>query len=763
MSNPPRPESPSGNRASSSSSSDDVDDDDARIAAAFGGGGLLSPSEQAAAAAAQDEQKAALQRRFVELAAPELQNSVGAGAVSDDVLHGLTINAAQFKTLLRSHIAAASAGEVAVEGLENDAAMEDELEALWIELPKQQSSIGTEGVTFPSLLLALAGGGPASQHGSRRASVTSPQLPMHQLHGDFADSASSPTGMMVHRRSISGSSSTAGTGVRSPDQPHAAPAEVLRTMFQPRRGSVKLPPTSLSGMHAGGSMRGKRHSEFRPAGLGGFFSPPMPVHVPTSAGAGGSSGAGDRPRAQTLFPSEALSPSSPVPITGSLPSANHLLPQQQSQPLSSTVAPTLSAAPRSMAKSSAAAAPSSSSSPSVTFPAFSSSSSSSSASLGVSTSSLHLSNYLDLSDPDWTDLRWLVAAHPAAFTSAPPSSSSSSTSSSVGAAVADPTLSPETTLVSASAVQICMQHYLSRWLNAHELAVIASLLKFVRGATAGSKPAPGEELISFEVLARAVRCLRALIAAQQHSGAGAGQTQVIDPLPAFAQAMSLLPGAGNDDEDPTAPTLSTEELLSHLNSFAILAPSSSLGLLHSFGPGVLHAPAVQDLLLQLKSSRTERARMEKELRLLSAARENLDSSHQDLSEQVPYLQSALEAARREKLAVESEALRVPELEASLRAAKTAHDKVQKKVHELQSVTIELRADVQHHKESALQQDAAQAALNQVANKLKERNAALERELQEALAAAQAQQAQDHAASVNTHHHIPSYCFAAAAA
>jgi hypothetical protein len=309
-----------------------------------------------------------------------------------------------------------------------------------------------------------------------------------------------------------------------------------------------------------------------------------------------------------------------------------------------------------------------------------------------------------------------------------------------------------------------MQHYLSRWLNAHELAVIASLLKFVRGATAGSKPAPGEELISFQVLARAVRCLRALIAAQQHSGIGAGQTQVIDPLPAFAQAMGLLPGAGNaDDEEPTAPTLSTEELLSHLNSFAILAPSSSLGLLHSFGPGVLHAPAVQDLLGQLKSSRTEHARMEKELRLLSAARENLDSSHQDLSEQVPYLQSALEAARREKLAVESEALRVPELEASLRAAKTAHDKVQKKVHELQSVTIELRADVQHHKESALQQDAAQAALNQVANKLKERNATLERELQEALAAAQAQQAQDHAASVNTHHHIQSHCCAAAAA
>jgi len=413
-----------------------------------------------------------------------------------------------------------------------------------------------------------------------------------------------------------------------------------------------------------------------------------------------------------------------VAITGSLPSSS-MIPQQQQPHVTSAAAPTLTLAPRGSAKSFAAAPSSSTSLADATIPA--------SAALSTSNFSSHPSGCLDLTDSDWSDLRWLVAAHPAAFTAAGAAPGSPG-SSSGGASLPDPTLAPASTLVSASALQICMQHYLSRWLNAHELSVIASLLKFVRGATAGSKQQPGDDLLSYQVLERAVRCLHALIAAQPRA-------QVIDPLPAFAQAMGLLGGG----DTGAAPVLSTEELLAHLNSFAILTPQASLGLLHSFGPEVLHAPEVQELLALLRQSRAEHTRLQKEHGLLTAARENLDSSHQDLSERVPYLQSALEQARREKLELQAELDRAQEADAQSHALRAAYDKMQKKVQELQDQAIELRADLQHAKEAALASDAEQATLQSANTKARERIGALEKELRDAIAAAQAQQVQDQAA------------------
>lgn len=713
--------------------------------------------------AAQDEQRAQLQRRFVQLAASDRVDT----QMSDDALNGLSINREQFKQLLRSHIAAASGEETS----EDDPAMEAELDGLWLELPKFGAD---KGVTFPSLLLALAGGGPSSQHGSRRASISQGGGAVAAEFDPFSPTASGnmlsppPVAGMPPRRKSSVS------GVRSP--PGAAgggeaQAEMLRTMFNPvRRGSQKLPFGSAGGSTPGIPVpRTKRYSEMH-RNVGALLSPTgLGAAAAAAAAAGNNSGGADRPRAHTLLP-DVHSPPTPSPITtGSVPSA---VPLQQRK-----AAPSLAAAPSSRASATTSVPtpfddePESASS-SVLSP------SPSSSALGPASSASAAGGWLDLSDPDWKDLSWLVAAHPAAFSSA--TSSPSSSSSQAQQTRVDPLRSPSTTLVSASALQIAVQHYLSRWLNQHELNVIASMLKFVKGTGAaaaaatssggasssshtpplspssGGASSPSSDLLTLETLSKAISALHDQI--QQQYPSPMASTAVIDPLPAFAQAFGLLPSPASSSSSPAAAAvksspvanqLSTEEILRNLSSFQVLAPALSLSLLRSFGPEFLHAPAVQTLLADMKNIKTRHALLEKEHGLLSASRENLDSSHQDLSEQIPYLQAALETARKEKLAMAAENARAIEIEQSNRTLKMNHDAMQKKCQQLQEDLALLREESLHSKEVARTSEEEHVKLAMKANKLKEKMAQYESKIQQQQDQTQRQQAQDQHTSVLT--------------
>ena len=306
------------------------------------------------------------------------------------------------------------------------------------------------------------------------------------------------------------------------------------------------------------------------------------------------------------------------------------------------------------------------------------------------------SGALDLADSDWNDLQWLVAAHPAAFSTASPRTSFS------GGSLPSPnstTTSQANMLVSSSALQIAMQHYLSRWLNQHELNVIGTMQKFAsrrRSSTTAS------ESLTFDVLQKAVGHVHSWL---RHNP---DATQV-DPLPAFAQALGL-----------TTTPMNTDELLAHLNTFSVLPLDASQQLLAQFGGGVLHAPVILTLLSDYKSLTIRHARLEKEYTLLTAHRENLDSSHADLSEQVPFLQGKVDALENDKRQLEANLTKLADVAAQSNTHKANYEKAQKKIQSLYEDMETLRTDLKVTKESNHHSEDELTKLNSAYNKLKER-------------------------------------------
>lgn len=584
--------------------------------------------------AAQEAQKDALRTEFLRLARGMALN--GASHLNDDAaLATLTIGQPQFEQLLRSHIASAGASA------DDAAAMESELSALWSELPKQiANAAGEEGVTFASLIHALAGGG-ASQPNSRRPSID---------QGGELDVAS-PTGER---------SNSVWNGAPKP-------TEGLRAIFAPvRRSSIKgSPPVPGSAR-----LHQKRHSDIGRGGAG------------TSAPNGISPqliGFGARDRGQSMSSAQRHS---------LFVSRNTRSSGPQPPPPAAPVASALAATGGPMA-----------------------------------------SGCLDLSDRDWTDLGWLVEAHPAAFSAAVSSNGTAAAASS--STVLNPAASPASTLVSASALQICMQHYLSRWLNQHELNVISSMLKFVRGG--GGQP--GSDLLSYEVLQNTIRHLHSSIRWQSNAA-------IIDPLPSFAQALGLM-----SSTDSPLPPLSTDELLQHLNAFAVLAPEASQELLQSFGAEILHSPSMLSLLAELKAVTIRHSRLEKEYQLLIASSQNLDSSHHDLSEQLPILQQQLLESKREKDAMSLAVARAAEIESTHKALKANYEKLQKRWQAAQEDAAALRSEIQLAAEAASQSESDHAALVAMEKKGRERIAALEEAMRDFSANAKKKQMEDAATSV----------------
>jgi hypothetical protein len=563
----------------------------------------------------QQAQSAELKRAFLQLARQTTPQ------VSEE---DATLNATQFSTLLRSHLAAHAPSSAAQDSF----SMEVELANMWSELPKTKSG----GVTFQQLLKALSGGGSTepTPNGSRRGSLT----------------GAAPASSAVENANGAPAGRAAGVSMSVTDP--------LFKLFQRRPSVGRAQSIRNSG--------GKRHSESGRAGI----VPSATSGAAAAANASENGGAGLRPRSSTLVPGSSASSfgRNGVPYPSSSSAASQSTSLHSSSPAPSGPTP---------------------------------------------------SGALDLSDSDWLDLSWLVAAHPAAFSSVASSSPRTSISGE-SAAAPTPITQPTKTLVSNSALQIAFQHYLGRWLNQHELNVIGTMQKFLTPPSGVAKRPGGSggptDLLTFDVLQKTVASVYAFLRENP-------DTRVVDPLPSFAVALGL-------SESP----LPTDDLLAHLNTFAVLPLEAAQSLLKAFGGGVLHSPPLLHLLTEHKHLTMRHTRLEKEYTLLTSTRESLDSSHADLSSQVPFLQERLEQAERERGELEKELEKSRELSSASSLHRSNYEKTQKKLQQVQEDSAQLRNEIQLGKEMLGEKEEELGALQGQVAKLKEKLSQTERELKE---------------------------------